>query len=110
MGMIAASLSDLCVVTSDNPRTEDPQKIIEDVLAGTRGGNANCVVEIDRRNAIEHALGLARPGDFVLIAGKGHETYQIFKDRTIHFDDREVVREFLEEKSHQNEKGEGARE
>ena len=106
MGMIAASLSDLCVVTSDNPRTEDPQKIIDDVLAGTHGTNANCVVEIDRRNAIEHALSLARAGDFVLIAGKGHETYQIFKDRTIHFDDREVVREYLEEKAvAQNERG-----
>jgi UDP-N-acetylmuramoyl-L-alanyl-D-glutamate--2,6-diaminopimelate ligase len=99
MGMIAAGLSDVCVVTSDNPRTEDPNKIIEDVLGGMRGAGAECVVEVDRRKAIEQALSLAKAGDFVVIAGKGHETYQIFKDRTIHFDDREVVREFLEEKS-----------
>jgi UDP-N-acetylmuramoyl-L-alanyl-D-glutamate--2,6-diaminopimelate ligase len=97
MGLIAASFSDICVVTSDNPRTEEPQKIIEEILAGVRGGNAEAIVEPDRRKAIEQALALARGGDFVLIAGKGHETYQIFKERTIHFDDREVVREFLEE-------------
>jgi len=96
MGAIAASFSDLCVVTSDNPRTEDPLKIIEDVLAGTRQGHAEHLVEPDRRKAIETALSQARKGDFVLVAGKGHETYQIFKDRTIHFDDREVVREYLE--------------
>ena len=99
MGMIAASLSDICVVTSDNPRTEDPNRIIEDVLAGMHGSAAQTIVEPDRRKAIEQALELARPGDFVVIAGKGHETYQIFKDRTIHFDDREVVREFLGEKA-----------
>ena len=98
MGTIAASLSDVCVVTSDNPRTEDPQKIIEDILAGTIGGHAETLVEPDRRKAIQIAVETARPGDFVMIAGKGHETYQILKDRTIHFDDREVVREFLEEK------------
>jgi UDP-N-acetylmuramoyl-L-alanyl-D-glutamate--2,6-diaminopimelate ligase len=97
MGLIAASYSDLCIVTSDNPRTEDPQKIIEEVLAGVHGGSAEAFVEADRRKAIEQALATARSGDFVLIAGKGHETYQIFKERTIHFDDREVVREFLEE-------------
>jgi UDP-N-acetylmuramoyl-L-alanyl-D-glutamate--2,6-diaminopimelate ligase len=97
MGAIAASFSDLCVVTSDNPRTEDPNRIIEDILSGVRQGSAEHMVEIDRRKAIESALAQARKGDFVLVAGKGHETYQIFKDRTIHFDDREVVREFLEE-------------
>ncbi|MBV9865923.1 MAG: UDP-N-acetylmuramoyl-L-alanyl-D-glutamate--2,6-diaminopimelate ligase [Abitibacteriaceae bacterium] len=97
MGAIAASFSDLLVITSDNPRTEDPTRIIDDILAGTVQGHAECVVEVDRRQAIEKALSLARHGDFVLVAGKGHETYQIFKDRTIHFDDREVVREFLED-------------
>jgi UDP-N-acetylmuramoyl-L-alanyl-D-glutamate--2,6-diaminopimelate ligase len=97
MGAIAASFSDLCVITSDNPRTEDPNRIIEDILAGTRQGHSETVVEMDRRQAIELALGKAKRGDFVLVAGKGHETYQIFKDRTIHFDDREVVREYLEE-------------
>lgn len=98
MGLIAAGFSDICVVTSDNPRTEDPQKIIEDILAGVRGGSASCIIEADRRKAIEQALDIARSGDFVLVAGKGHETYQIFRDRVIHFDDREVVREYLEEK------------
>ena len=103
MGAIAASFSDICIVTSDNPRTEDPQKIIDDVLAGTAQGNAETLVEIDRRKAIEQALSLAAKGDFVIVAGKGHETYQIFKDRTIHFDDREVVREWLENASGENE-------
>ncbi len=98
MGALAASFSDVCVITSDNPRTEDPNRIIEDIVAGTHQGHSEVVIEIDRRNAIERALELAKPGDFVLVAGKGHETYQIFKDRTIHFDDREVVREFLEDK------------
>lgn len=99
MGMIAAGLSDICVVTSDNPRSEDPEAIIENILEGMHGAGAEVVVEPDRRKAIEHALTLAREGDFVVIAGKGHETYQEFKGRTIHFDDREVVREFLEEKA-----------
>ncbi len=96
MGAIAASLSDVVVVTSDNPRTEDPNRIIDDILAGTSGSHAQVQVEVDRREAIERAVSLARKGDFVVIAGKGHETYQIFKERTIHFDDREVVREALE--------------
>lgn len=96
MGAIAASMADVVVVTSDNPRSEDPHRIIDDVLEGTKGSHAQVEVEVDRRKAIEHALELAEKGDFVLIAGKGHETYQIFKDRTIHFDDREVVREALE--------------
>jgi UDP-N-acetylmuramoyl-L-alanyl-D-glutamate--2,6-diaminopimelate ligase len=98
MGAIAAGMSDVCVVTSDNPRTEDPTRIIDDILAGMHGGAAQTDSEPDRRKAIEMALAQAKRGDFVLVAGKGHETYQIFKDRTIHFDDREVVREWLEEK------------
>jgi UDP-N-acetylmuramoyl-L-alanyl-D-glutamate--2,6-diaminopimelate ligase len=96
MGAIAASLSDIVIVTSDNPRTEDPNRIIDDVLEGASGSKARVEIEVDRRKAIELALELAEKGDFVLIAGKGHETYQIFKDRTIHFDDREVVREALD--------------
>lgn len=96
MGAIAASLADLVVVTSDNPRTEDPHRILDDVLAGTSGSHAQIEVEPDRREAIERALQLAKKGDFVVVAGKGHETYQIFRERTIHFDDREVVREALE--------------
>ena len=96
MGAIAAGLADIIVVTSDNPRSEDPYRILEDVLEGTSGSHCTVESEVDRRKAIERALELAKPGDFVLIAGKGHETYQIFKERTIHFDDREVVREALE--------------
>jgi len=96
MGAIAASLADIVVVTSDNPRTEDPNRIIDDVLSGTGGSHAQVSVEVDRREAIERAVGLAQKGDFLVVAGKGHETYQIFKERTIHFDDREVVREALE--------------
>jgi UDP-N-acetylmuramoyl-L-alanyl-D-glutamate--2,6-diaminopimelate ligase len=96
MGAIAASLADVVIVTSDNPRTEDPHRIIDDVLAGTSGSHAQVEIEVDRRKAIEKAVEVAQKGDFVIIAGKGHETYQIFKDRTIHFDDREVVREALD--------------
>jgi len=94
MGGLAASLSDLCIVTSDNPRTEDPEAIVGDILEGIED-TGGCEVILDRQTAIERSLALAEPGDFVLIAGKGHETYQIFQDRTIHFDDREVVRAAL---------------
>ena len=95
MGRIAADLADLCIVTSDNPRSEDPDAIIHEILPGTNGGRAAVEVVADRREAIRRALGIAEADDLVLIAGKGHETYQIFSDRTVHFDDREVVREVL---------------
>ncbi len=95
MGRAGAELSDLAVVTSDNPRSEDPEAIVEEVLAGT-GGGAEVVVEVDRRAAIALALGRAGPGDTVVIAGKGHEQGQEFEDgRKIPFDDREVAREEL---------------
>lgn len=94
MGAVATALSDQVVITSDNPRSEDPMKIIDDILAGVP---ANCryKVEPNRARAIELALSLAQPGDFVVLAGKGHETDQVFKDRTVHFDDREVARDIL---------------
>jgi UDP-N-acetylmuramoyl-L-alanyl-D-glutamate--2,6-diaminopimelate ligase len=95
MGRVAGSLSDVVVLTSDNPRTEDPVGIILQVQDGLAGTGAQRHVEVDRRTAIAYALGLAGKGDVVLVAGKGHEDYQIFADRTIHFDDREVVREEL---------------
>lgn len=98
MGRIAASLSDLAVVTSDNPRSEPPLSIIEDILPGVRdalGERNEFLVEPDRRRAIHLAIAEARPGDVVLIAGKGHETYQILGDRTIDFDDRKVALEAL---------------
>jgi UDP-N-acetylmuramoyl-L-alanyl-D-glutamate--2,6-diaminopimelate ligase len=96
MGGIASELADVCVVTSDNPRSEDPKSIIDEILVGTSGHRAAVEAIVDRREAIHRALEIAESGDLVVVAGKGHETYQIFRDRTIHFDDREVVREALE--------------
>jgi len=97
MGEVAASLADLSFITSDNPRTEDPLAIIADIEKGFIGkGAKHYKVVADRREAISQALATARKGDYVLVAGKGHENYQIFKDRTIHFDDAEVVLSTLE--------------
>jgi len=95
MGRMAGELSDVAVLTSDNPRTEDPVGIILQVQDGLDLTGSEHHVEVDRRAAIALALRLARTGDAVLIAGKGHEDYQIFSDRTVHFDDREVAREEL---------------
>lgn len=96
MGEIAARLADSCVITSDNPRSEEPEAIIGQIWERIPEGNrSRCLREPDRRRAIELAIKSAQPDDLVLIAGKGHETYQIFADRTIHFDDREVAREVL---------------
>jgi UDP-N-acetylmuramoyl-L-alanyl-D-glutamate--2,6-diaminopimelate ligase len=95
MGRAGAELSDLAVVTSDNPRSEQPQSIVAEVVAGT-GGGAEVVVEVDRRVAIALALDRAEPGDTVVIAGKGHEQGQEFEGgRKLPFDDREVAREEL---------------
>jgi UDP-N-acetylmuramoyl-L-alanyl-D-glutamate--2,6-diaminopimelate ligase len=93
MGRVAAKFADWVMVTSDNPRQDDPQTIISEIVAGFDGGFSNFSTEIDRKTAIEKALDMAAPGDVVLIAGKGHEDYQIFKDQTVHFDDFEVVNE-----------------
>ena len=95
MGMAAAELSDFVVLTSDNPRSEDPLAIINDALVGLGRFDTPYVAEPDRAKAIQIAMERAQPGDVVLLAGKGHETYQILKDRTIHFDDRETAREIL---------------
>jgi UDP-N-acetylmuramoyl-L-alanyl-D-glutamate--2,6-diaminopimelate ligase len=95
MGQVAAELSDVVVLTSDNPRSEDPLQIMNDVLVGLRRKDTPLIVEPDRAAAIRRAIEQARPGDLVLLAGKGHETYQILKDRTIPFDDREVARDVL---------------
>ncbi len=105
MGFAAASGSDVVVVTSDNPRSEDPMAIIEEILPGVRRaltGDAagsvteeRCVVAPDRRVAIRRALEMAAEGDCVVIAGKGHETYQTLADRTVPFDDRQVARDLL---------------
>ncbi len=93
MGKIADEKSDIIVVTSDNPRSEDPDLIISDIMAGIQTVNPKRVfVESDRRKAIELLKTVSKPEDIVLVAGKGHEDYQILKDKTIHFDDREEVR------------------
>jgi UDP-N-acetylmuramoyl-L-alanyl-D-glutamate--2,6-diaminopimelate ligase len=97
MGEIGSRLADLSVVTSDNPRTEDPQRILEDIVPGAKRGGGAFAVIADRREAIGFALREAAPGDVVLVAGKGHEQGQEFADRTIPFDDRTVVLELLEE-------------
>ena len=101
MGRIAVGLSDFTVITSDNPRTEDPEKIMDDIRAGVpvhlrEKGRYVCVPE--RREAIGYSISLAESGDIVMVVGKGHEDYQILDSQTICFDDREVVRETLKER------------
>lgn len=93
MGAVAAQLGDRLYVTNDNPRTEDPQEIVDAILAGMR--DCQPIVELDRRRAIERAIGEAHVGDVVLIAGKGHERHQIVGDRVLPFDDAAVAREAL---------------
>jgi UDP-N-acetylmuramoyl-L-alanyl-D-glutamate--2,6-diaminopimelate ligase len=96
MGRAGGVLSDLAIVTSDNPRSEDPAAIVAEVAAGAREGDAELMVEVDRHAAIALALGRAEPGDTVVIAGKGHEQGQEFEGgRKVPFDDREVAREEL---------------
>ena len=95
MGKVAAGNSDFVVLTSDNPRSEDPLDIMNDALVGIRRTDVAHVVEPDRATAIARAIKEARPGDIVIIAGKGHETYQVLRDKTIPFDDRAVARQVL---------------
>jgi UDP-N-acetylmuramoyl-L-alanyl-D-glutamate--2,6-diaminopimelate ligase len=95
MGQAAAEASDLVVLTSDNPRSEDPLAIMNDALVGIRRVDVPHIIELDRATAIARALKEAREGDIVILAGKGHETYQILKDQTVPFDDREVARDVL---------------
>lgn len=99
MGEIAARYSDFCVVTTDNPRSEEPEAIIADIIPGlNRVEESRYAVIMDRREAIRHAIYLAREGDLVVIAGKGHETYQLIKGEVFEFDDRKVAAQFLQEK------------
>ncbi len=101
MGKIAAEAADQALITSDNPRSEDPDAIIDDIVAGIpEDAGAQVQRDTDRRAAIELALARARPGDCVLIAGKGHETEQVFADRTIDFDDAGIAGEWLRERFH----------
>ncbi|BBY83263.1 UDP-N-acetylmuramoyl-L-alanyl-D-glutamate--2,6-diaminopimelate ligase [Mycolicibacterium pulveris] len=96
MGRVSAELADLVVVTDDNPRDEDPAEIRAAIMAGTTGGTAEVVEIGDRRKAIEHAVAWARPGDIVLVAGKGHEAGQTSRGHTRPFDDRDVLADALE--------------
>jgi UDP-N-acetylmuramoyl-L-alanyl-D-glutamate--2,6-diaminopimelate ligase len=103
MGEAAGSLSDLVVLTSDNPRSEDPLRIINDVVVGLQKANANYRIEPDREQALAIALDAAKPGDIVLLAGKGHETHQVLRDGTIEFDDRAKARSILHRKGYAKE-------
>ncbi len=93
MGRVVSELSDFAIITNDNPRSEDPEAIIRDIKRGIRKANF-CVIP-ERMEAIKKSLSVAKLGDIVLVAGKGHETYQILKDKILHFDDRQAVRECL---------------
>ena len=97
MGETAGKYADFSIITSDNPRTEDPASIVKDLEEGIKPTGAPYICIVDRREAIKYAVKNAQPGDVIILAGKGHETYQIFKDKTVHFDEREVVREALAE-------------
>lgn len=95
MGHIAGKLADLTIITSDNPRTEEPMAIIQDILPGIAGAEDKYIVEPDRRGAIALAMGRAAAGDVIVLCGKGHETYQEIGDKTIPMDEREIVRSLL---------------
>jgi len=96
MGKVASENADYLIITSDNPRKEKPIDIINDILKGINNGFKDYKIEIDREKAIKIALDMAKQGDIVIIAGKGHEDYQIFKEKTVHFDDKEVVEKIME--------------
>ncbi len=98
MGRIATELSDFCVITSDNPRSEKPGDILRDIRRGIK--KTNYILIPDRRAAIKKSLSLARPGDILVLAGKGHENYQILKGKSIHFDDLEVVAACLKSRNY----------
>ncbi|MBW6410907.1 UDP-N-acetylmuramoyl-L-alanyl-D-glutamate--2,6-diaminopimelate ligase [Clostridium weizhouense] len=96
MGKIGTDIADISIITSDNPRSEKPMQIIKDIESGI--DKDNYIVIENRKEAIERAIEIAKEDDVIVIAGKGHETYQILKDKTIHFDEREVVKEILDNK------------
>ena len=96
MGKIAGELADYCIITSDNPRSEDPLKIIYSIETGIKETNCPYEVESDRRTAIFKGIDTLEPEDALIIAGKGHENYQTIGDVTLYFDDVEVAREALE--------------
>ena len=93
MGQVAGELADLSIITSDNPRSEDPQSIIDEIVPGFHKNNYQIIV--NREEAISRAMKIAQKGDIVLIAGKGHENYQIFADGRIEFNERDIIRKHL---------------
>ena len=96
MGRVAVEASGFAIVTSDNPRSEDPQHIVDDILEGMPSSTCqgkDYEVVVDRKEAIQFAVRKAQPGDLIMIAGKGHENYQVLKTDVIHFDDREIAEE-----------------
>jgi UDP-N-acetylmuramoyl-L-alanyl-D-glutamate--2,6-diaminopimelate ligase len=98
MARVAQELADRIFITSDNPRSENPEKIIDEILAGLDDrGRSVCYIDPDRRRAIANAICQAQDGDVVLIAGKGHETYQVIGEDKIHFDDVEVANECIQD-------------
>ena len=99
MGEISGRYADFSVVTSDNPRTEDPMAIIDAIEAGIKRTAGAYIVIEDRRQAIRYALDMAQAGDVIVVAGKGHETYQEINGVKHHFDDREIVEDYLREGS-----------
>jgi len=111
MGEVTGGLSDLTILSSDNPRTEDPLKIISDIIVGLQKTSGKYLIEPDREKAIGVAMDEARAGDIILLAGKGHENYQILADRTLEFDDRDMARRALRERGYdapRTETGNGA--
>ena len=97
MGEVSGNMSDLTIISSDNPRTEDPQAIIEDIKTGITKTKGEYVEIPDRKEAIRYAIMNAKPGDVVILAGKGHEDYQEINGVKLHMDERELIKEILEE-------------
>ena len=95
MGEVAGRLSDFVIITSDNPRKEEPHQIIDEILPGVEKTGCSYICIVDRREAIEYALKMAQKDDVVILAGKGHETYQELADKTVEFDERKIVKEIL---------------
>ncbi len=97
MGEVSGKFATYTIITSDNPRNEEPEAIIDDIEVGMKKTNGNYIKITKRPDAMRYAIEKAQQDDIIIFAGKGHETYQIFKDKTIHFDEREIVAEILKE-------------
>lgn len=97
MGEVAGRLSDYCIITSDNPRSEEPAEIIKDIEVGIKNTSCKYKKIVDRKEAIKTAIAISKPNDIILIAGKGHETYQILGDKVIDFDDKKIAQKILRE-------------